>query len=166
MHSERPAINPQYTLMQKTLIAASVITLISHFAVVAYYWPSLPPKIAMHYGFLGKPDSWGGKATIWALPVISLAQCLIMLPLSLIPRSYNYPYAITAQNAPRQYSLGRSLILAVNFEITVLFSHITWATVRVAFGHVSGIGTFFVAIMLATLGITVGIFFYKARIAR
>jgi uncharacterized membrane protein len=66
---DRPEISLPSTPLQKTLIAASVITLIFHFAMIAYYWPALPAKIASHYGYFGKPDAWRSKSSIWVLPI-------------------------------------------------------------------------------------------------
>ena len=161
--NDRPDVNPKYTAVQKAMVAASIALLLFHFGIITLYWASLPEKVVSHYGLAGKPDAWRSRGSLWALPLISLVQCLIMILLSLVPRSYNYPFRITTENALRQYSLARSLILFINFEIVTLFFYITWSTIRIALGQATELGPLFIAVFLGILMATIGAYFYLAR---
>ena len=60
------------------------LLLVIPFLVIAYVWDSLPQTIPVHFNIHGAADRWGGKWSIFMLPVISIGTYLLMVFLPLI----------------------------------------------------------------------------------
>jgi len=63
-------------------------------------------------GLSGQPDAWGDKAAIWILPAVAAFFDVMWAVLANYPHTFNYPVAITEENARVQYQLARSLSIA------------------------------------------------------
>ena len=67
------------------------------FGGAAIVWPHLPPRIAIHFGFSGRPDRW--VATTWiawfGLPLLAAAMTLFLLGIDKLlqrsPEMWNVP---------------------------------------------------------------------------
>jgi len=67
------------------------------FAGAAIGWPHLPPRIAIHFGFSGRPDRW--VSTTWmawfGLPLLAVAMTLFLLGIDKLlqrsPQMWNVP---------------------------------------------------------------------------
>jgi hypothetical protein len=67
------------------------------FAGAAIAWPHLPPRIALHFGFSGRPDRW--VSTTWmawfGLPLLAAAMTLFLLGIDKLlqrsPQMWNVP---------------------------------------------------------------------------
>lgn len=67
------------------------------FAGAAIAWPHLPPRIAIHFGFSGRPDRW--VSTTWmawfGLPLLAVAMTLLLLGIDTLlqrsPETWNVP---------------------------------------------------------------------------
>jgi uncharacterized membrane protein len=166
LRGEHYDIKTSFTSLQKLLIFAALACLLIDFLMISAYWSALPQKIPSHFGYAGKPDAWSGKESILILPLAYFTTCLIMIPLSFAPQSYNYLFSLTPENAARQYSLARSMMLLITAEIGAVFSYIVWTTVEVALNNSPGLGGLFIFLMLGLVFGTIGAYIWLAYKAR
>lgn len=129
-------------------------------------WSSLPALVPTHFGPSGHADAWGDKRSILILPAMSVILYLMLTVTSRYPHKFNYLWPITAQNAREQYRLARLLLAWLKAEMIILFTFLTWATIRVAWGQAEGLGVVFLPIVLVVMFGTIGIYFYYAYMKR
>ncbi|MEH7109958.1 DUF1648 domain-containing protein [Bacillus sp. JJ1764] len=155
---QRPILTISMTSSEKVIKVFSILLIVGQFIYLFYLYKGLPDKVPVHFNAMGKADGWGGKGSIWTIPII---ESLLFITLSFVeryPHVYNYPVRITEENAPRLYFEARRMMVILNFEIVLLLSLITWESVQVAKGMDSHGGWFlpvFLFIILGTVGITV-----------
>jgi uncharacterized membrane protein len=124
--------------------------------VTAWVWPHLPEVIPIHFGATGEPDGWGDRWVILLLPFFGIALFGILRALARVPDSYNYPWAITPENAARQYRLARRFVLAFGLLVALIFLHLVIGTAAVALGRTAGLGRWSLAIDLLGVALLIG----------
>ncbi|MBU0616312.1 MAG: DUF1648 domain-containing protein [Planctomycetes bacterium] len=167
MLASRPQVehrrSPADWLAETVAVAGLIIGLV----LPAYYWSSLPERVPSHFGAFGQPNAWSARGFVWFLPAVMVVVYLVLTSISLIPpRYYNYPWQITAENAPRQVRIVRRLLCVLKAELVWLFVYLTWQTIRVALGQVSGLGSAFLPVTLLVVFGTVIYYFVRAASAR
>jgi uncharacterized membrane protein len=111
-------------------------------ALTAALYPSLPKRVAIHYGASGQPDGYGSPAIIAILPL-----CFLLL-MTLFMAALPYMGSVSKAASPNVLAwLGRSLLLAL--AGLHLWRMLT-ALGNVDLPNVSGM--LFVAIILLTTG--------------
>jgi uncharacterized membrane protein len=158
--NSHPKINIKKTSFEKFADVLSVCLIVGTLVYLIYSWNDLPQRIPRHFNAAGEVDGWGGKGTIWILPVIGTFVFGLMTFLSKFPHLFNYPVLVTEENAPRLYAEARRLIVALKFEIILLFSYVSWESVNIAFNH-GGLGSWFIVVFLVSLFGTLGVFIYR-----
>jgi uncharacterized membrane protein len=158
----RPRLELSRSAFENTLILVAGMGLIFSITATISSWPALPQRIPSHFNMAGEPDGWSGRSILILLPVVSLTLYLMLTIFSSFPHIYNYPFPITEKNANRQYSLARSLLLAIDVEITWLFAYIQRTSIQVALGHLKGLGPLFIMIFVSIIFFTTGIYFWMA----
>ena len=145
----------------------AVAGLIVAFVLPAFYWSALPERVPSHFGPSGQADVWSARGFVWFLPAMTVVVYLLLTLISLVPaRYYNYPWRITEENAPRQVRIVRRLLCVLRAELVWLFVYLTWQTIRVALGQVSGLGSAFLPVTLVVVFGTVVYYFVRAASAR
>ena len=122
---------------------------------------TLPDILPRHFGFLGKPDGFGSKDGIWFLPTAKIIGYIGLTILGRHPKSFNYPYEITVDNAEIQYRNSALMIRSVKTIIVVIFSYLTFAKINIGLGNQDELGILFTPISLTSLLGTVIYFTYK-----
>lgn len=137
-------------------------------AVVVFLraWPDLPERVPSHFGPRGEPDAWSSKETLAFPLLVAMGLYTLMTIVSRYPRSFNYPWRITEQNAARQYRLARSLMIWLKAEIVWMFAYIGWGMVRVAEGRAAGLGLLFLPVVLVAVAGTMVVYFWRTAQAR
>lgn len=146
--SKRPVIELPITLTEIIMELAGTIAIFSMILLLGKYWPVLPEMIPTHFGFYGKPDDWGGKESLLFLPVLGTLMYICMWFLSKYPHIYNYPIAITEENAPVQYLIGRKILNWTRTSVVILFGYIEWVSIQAALGNSPGPGPWFIPVVL------------------
>jgi uncharacterized membrane protein len=132
--------------------------------LLIFEYPHLPSTIPTHFNFQGTADGWGSKETIFFMPAIFLLTAILLTVLCKYPHTFNYPVAITAANASRQYALAISLLRWMKAEIALIFAYIEWITVQSAINARSSMGIWFaLAVMLLLLGTIAAYIFLATR---
>jgi uncharacterized membrane protein len=152
------------TTFEKALKVLSVLLMAMLFGYIFYIWNDLPEKVPTHFNTTGRVDRWGGKGSLWMLPIIGLLLFMILSSLERFPHIFNYPVTITEENAPKLYLEARRMLVILNFEITFFLSYISWGIVQAAYGHDSiGVWSipFFLIVIISTIGISIYRLFRK-----
>lgn len=165
-HGKRPILNIPYSqleVMLEVIAAAGLIVLIV-FVIIS--WPELPDQIPSHFGASGLPDAWSRKLSIWSLPGIGAGLYLLLTIVSKFPHTFNFPWAVTEENAERQYQIGRTMVVSLKAELTWLFTYIEFGVIQVAMGKTNGLGMLFLPITLIIVFGTIAICLFKGYKAR
>jgi len=141
----------------------SVISLAIFFGVMLYHYRLLPETIPTHFNSAGEPDDWGRRDTIWVLPAIGVITWLIMTLVSRIPNTFNFPIPITEANATRQYTMALRLVRILKLVVILIFFYIAYSTIHSALHPGTGIGLWFLPVILAVTLLPVGIYVVLAR---
>jgi hypothetical protein len=110
----------------------------------------------------GQADGFGGKGNILTLPFIATTLFAGLTILNKFPHVFNYPINITADNALKQYTNAVRLIRYLKFIIVIIFGLIALQTIRNANGQTSGLGVWFLPLILGLIFIPLIYFVIKS----
>jgi uncharacterized membrane protein len=113
-----------------------------------FFSSELPERIPVHFNFAGEPDGYGTRVTLWILPVTGTLMYMGMTILESFPHIYNYLVDITPENVVKQYRLGTRLIRILKTIILIIFSFISYQTIKTALGSTAGLGKAFLPVFL------------------
>ncbi len=103
--------------------------------VSGYWFARLPANIPIRFSLSGAAVGMGPKQTLWLLPAVSFGLFLLMATLSRVPHMHNYPWAITEENALRQYRNSVRTLQCINAMCTWILALLTWEVIAVAAGR-------------------------------
>ena len=67
-----------------------ILVLLGTFGFIGSKYSSLPDQVPTHYDFAGNITSYGGKASVWIMPVVALILgYLLMVLLEQFPQAWN-----------------------------------------------------------------------------
>lgn len=148
MLKEQPKIVPPKSDLQNAMDRIALVALVGFLTYFLIYWPGLPERVPVHFNGAGQPDSYGHKATLLILPLITVAMYFLMTIINKRPYTFNYPVKITEANAERQYTLARNMISGLNAALIVAFFYMAWRTGMLLQGEADGLGPMFLPIFL------------------
>lgn len=154
------------TQFEKLLEALTALGIITVLAMTVWGWLILPAIFPTHYGISGAPSAYGGKETLLIAPIISICLSVLLTFLSRYPRLYNYPWRITAENAPRQYSLARLFLHWFALEIVWMFCGLQWIVIQEAQGPLTDPIALIIPASALTLILTIILYICIAARAR
>jgi len=131
------------------------VGLLLHALIILGMWNFLPETIPVHFDFAGQANSWGDRSDLLLLFGLSILIYAGLSWLGRYPHKFNYPWKITLDNAERQYHLARIFVKVIKCEIVWLLALITSQAIGVSFGLANGLGSIFVALVIAVTGLTV-----------
>jgi len=123
----------------------------------------LPETIPTHYGFSGTPDAFGSKYTYIILPLIGTVLFFLLTVLNRYPWIFNYPSAITSENAPVKYRNATRALRLLKLFIQLIFFGIQLFTIFVALHQLNGLGWWFLPLVIVLCTIPVLMLFLGAR---
>ncbi|MFZ3576879.1 DUF1648 domain-containing protein [Virgibacillus sp. DJP39] len=122
-------------------------------------YPTLPERIPTHFNLAGEADGWGGKKTIFILPLVASFMFIGLYLISKAPRTFNLPVSITEENAIRIYPVAQFYMTLFNLE-TVL---ILCCLVYVSLPNILSPSIYFLPIMILVYLITLILFVVKVK---
>jgi len=124
-------------------------------AAVGIFWNALAARVPMHYGAAGTPDSYGDKSSVVVLLAVTAMLYGLLTVLSFFPQTFNYPVAVTDANRGRLQAIGVALLGWLKVELVWMFAYINWVTLRVGLGLSTGLGWYFLPVVLVATGATI-----------
>ena len=155
----KPRINPPFRSVDVIIEALAAICLIYMIIQLIVVYPDLNQKVPTHFGSSGAPDAWGDKSSMLIIPIVSIVLYVGLTLLNQYPHLFNYPIPITEENANRQYQYAKSLLTTLKFTTCGLFLYIQLQTISVAKQIQSGLGTYFLVVLLIGSFIPIVIYF-------
>ncbi len=134
----RPVLHLPRTPFETLLEALTALGIITILAMTVWGWLTLPAIIPTHYGISGAPNAYGGKEVLLIVPIISICLAVLLTFMSRYPHHFNYAWPITAENAPRQYSLVRLFLRWITLEIAWMLCGLQWIAIQAAHGPPGG----------------------------
>lgn len=159
----RPKIEIEQTLTDRIIGLFGIAGLTFLIVLPILFYGDLPDVIPIHFGANGEADGFGGKFMIWFSPVLGAILYLGLHKLIQYPHKFNYPQAVTMENAERLYTSASRMMRVLNTSIVWIFAYIMHSTIQTAIGNQTGLdGSFIVAFVLFMLGTTF-YFYYQSR---
>jgi uncharacterized membrane protein len=149
-----PKVKLKRTTLDWIIEVAGFSFLIILIALPLIWYNKLPERIPVHFNGAGEPDGYGGRSTLWILPVTGLFMWLLLTIIEAFPQIYNFPVKITPENIVTQYTMATRLIRILKSVILIIFSFISFQTIKTATGGASGLGKAFMPVfLLITFGV-------------
>ncbi len=148
METERPKIKLIPTTADMLVELLGWIVLLTIWGWTFTYYSSLPDTIPTHFNAAGEVDGFGSKASIIGLPVIASLLFIGLTVLNRYPHIFNYPTAITQDNALRQYTLATRMLRYLKLVLALVFGGIELMTIQHATGKAAGLGAWFLTLTL------------------
>jgi uncharacterized membrane protein len=148
MELERPKITPIPTYTDKLVEALGWLILLVLWGWTITHYSSLPETIPTHFNAAGEADGFGSKVSIIALPVIATLLFIGLTVLNRYPHIFNYPTAITQDNALKQYTLATRMLRYLKLVLVLVFGGIEFMTIQNATGKAAGLGVWFLPLTL------------------
>ena len=73
---------------------------------------------------------------------------IILTIIRRFPHTFNYPVQINENNAFRQYQLAVVYISLLKAQVVWLFAYLQWQMIQVALGNSTGLGAWFIVVVL------------------
>ncbi|WP_174614301.1 DUF1648 domain-containing protein [Virgibacillus ihumii] len=160
MNLSNPKVKVPATKWELLFHFLSLVVMLSTIVYAIYQYESLPDRIPTYFNAQGEADGWGSKSSIFILPVITALTFILLYFLTKAPHIFNLPVTITEDNAPRIYSLARTMMAVFNFEIVLILSYATWSTIQATRGE-STLGVGFILFTIFVPLITMILFIIK-----
>ena len=157
-----PKIVPKPTGADNIIEALGFVALVFLWVFTVYSYVSLPHTIPSHYNFKGQIDGYGSKNSLWFLPIISTIIFVGFTFLNKYPYIFDYPTAITAENAERQYTLATRLIRSLKLVVCLVFSGLTVEIVNDAKKQSSSAPVWTMLGFMLIVFLPIGIYLYYA----
>lgn len=156
-----PKIKIHYSIYEIIIELISIIAIFINIYLLLKYYKLLPNVIPKHFNAAGIPDGYDNKSSIFILAGISFIMYIFLTILSRFPHVYNYTKPITKENAEYQYKCARQLVIIIKAEFIIIFTYIGWNSIKVALEKGSGLGTWFLPIVLVVIFGTLAIYIRK-----
>jgi uncharacterized membrane protein len=161
-----PVLHLPRTQLEKLLEVLTALGFIALLAMTVWAYFALPAIIVTHYDISGRPNAYGDKGSLLIVPIIFsclvVLMTLVMIFVSRYPHLYNFPWPITAENAPRQYALARLFLHWLTLEIVCLLCSLQWIFIQAAQGSPPNLLLFFIPAMMLTLLVTIMLYLRAA----
>jgi uncharacterized membrane protein len=158
----RPKIKLTLTPIDKLFDTLCWLSLIILWGLTLWSYSKLPETIPVHFNGSGQVDSYGGKMTIFMLPIIGSLLFIFLTILNAFPHKFNYPRTITVDNAVKQYTNATRFMRYLKFVILIIFTLIAFKIYTVAMGEANGLGVWFLPLTFALIFIPVLYFIFKS----
>lgn len=112
----------------KYTTAANVISfllLAGMFLYLALNWNSIPDQVPTHFNAVGQADKWGGKRTLFLLPIIG---CVLYGSLSFVeclPVTWNTGKTLTPENKLKVCRAVKNMLVTVKLICMGFYAFIT-----------------------------------------
>lgn len=146
---ERPIIKLTLTTSDWALELLGWAALLALWGLILTHYPNLPAIIPTHYNLAGVADDYGKKASLLLLPFVATVLFIGLTLLNRYPHQFNYLVPITPDNALSQYTAATRLLRYLKLILVVVFGLLAYQTIRQARGAATGLGVWFLPVMLA-----------------
>ena len=157
-----PEIKIKLTNIDKFVEVIALVATLLVIIIPLWHYSILPERIPIKFGSDGIANNYGGKASIFILPIIHIFLYLGLTGLNFLPHLFNYTREITEANASVQYKMAIQLMRNIKCIMALAFSFLSYKIVQSAINEQSNMPIAFPIMLVAVLFATIGLYFYKA----
>lgn len=162
----QPVLEIDRSPQEAMLDLVAIVGIVASFAIVISNWETLPERIPSHFDLVGNVNRFDSKNILWIFSLSSTFSFFLLKIISRRPHTFNYPIAITPENAAVQYRLALNMMYWLRAEMIWLFTLIQWQIILAAKSPSYGFNTLVILLSLVIVFCTVGIYFWRAWEAR
>lgn len=144
-----------------TVIAFLILAFMWIYTIVNYQ--NLPDKIPVHFGLNGQPDSFGGKKSVWLLPIIATFNFFLLY---FVSKDTSSPLLNLPENIKKDPALSGFIVNILQLTIAVLFAVITVESIQVSVGKSAGLSYLTEIIVALLLFLVAGIYLYSWKLRK
>jgi len=157
---DRPRIRIETTAFDLFLEGLSLLALLILVGLPLLYWAQhwaqLPDSVPTHFDAAGRPDSYGSKGSLLALPFLGIALYVVLSFIQQVPHTFNYPVKITPDNAEPLFRHAVRMIRLLKVIITLGFAFILYRVIHTVLGQAEGLGAWFLPVFLLAMTVALG----------
>ncbi len=153
---DRPRIRIEPTAFDLLLEGLSLLALLILAGLPLFYWGQLPDTVPTHFDAGGRPDSYGSKGSLLALPGIAIALYVVLTAMQRVPHTFNYPIEVNPGNAKRLYRHSVRMLRLLKMTILLGFTFILHRVILVVLGQAQGLGAWVLPVFLLTIALGIG----------
>ncbi len=155
----------QLTETQRQIAWLAAAAIAVPFMFIALNWSAIPDQVPIHFNGAGEADDWGGKGSIFALPVIlgATAGSMILVAGTVSGKGMNIPFTVTRENAEAHYELTRTLLVVMAAAISITGAYLSWETLQAAMGQRSGLSDLTLPLILGATFLPLIWYFWRGR---
>lgn len=151
MHNIKPKLELTLSPFDKVMEVLGWASLFMLWALVLLKYSSLPAIIPIHFNAIGDVDRYGKKEIIFLLPIMGTVLYMGLTALTKYPHLYNYSSSFTTENARYHYTNATRLIRFLKLVVVLLFLIVVVSTYFVIIGKTTGLGPWFMPLILALM---------------
>jgi uncharacterized membrane protein len=151
-----------FTKTDKIIELGCFLILIAIWGLVIQNYPILPERIPMHYNMAGKVDRFGGRTTIFALPILTTVLYIGLTLLYLFPKQLKYPLSITLASKQLLFITALRMIRYLKLIIVVLFGYILYEDIQYSNETSNGLGFWFLPVTIVVICLPTIYFIFMA----
>jgi len=148
---ERPRYTPLVTRVDRVLELIAKMSVLSAIVLTVWHYGSLPESVPSHFNLSGATDAYSTKQIMWVLPVVALILYGGLTVLSRYPHALNYPFAITPENAPAQYTNVVQMIRWTKVIVLGQLSSAIFFQHQVIFGNADSLPAWWIPVFLVCM---------------
>lgn len=160
----RPIIKVPLTRTDIIIEVLCVATLLCSGIYTFVHYNALPDIIPTHYNGSGKVDGYGGKESLFIMPVIALAMYIGLTFAIRFPHKFNYMTEITEANAAKQYSITVRMLRVLKLSVVIIFFLIDYATIKASLTNATELGGGFMLLVMSL--IFVPLFYFLIQLSK
>jgi len=168
-HSQKKSILKSFSALIQTLTKTDkiiefscLLMLLTIWGLVIKNYANLPDFIPLHYNFAGKVDRFGGRTTIFTLPILTTVLYVGLTLLHLFPQQLKYPSGITKANKELLFITAMRMLRYLKLIIVVLFGYILYADIQYSNGIATGLGVWFLPVTIVVICLPTIYFIFMA----
>jgi uncharacterized membrane protein len=162
MENEQSGGKIPLTKTDRIIEWVSILVIICTFIHICIAWTSLPDVIPKHFNAAGEADGYGSKYTILIMLPLMLGFYVMLTLVGKYPSIHGYAVTITESNREAQQRMAIRLLRVIKLEIILIFAYLQTQIVISALGRGTGLGKWFLPVMLVVVFGTLGIYLYKS----
>ncbi len=159
---ERPRIGLPRTPIQSVLEVISVCSVVAVIVLTLLRMGQFPDSVPSHFNADGEPNRFASREVMWILPLLSAAVYAGLSWLQRIPHRYNYPVAITPENARGQYANAVGMVRVLKAIILGQVASLTFFQQQVALGIAGSLPAWWLPVSVVCILVTVIAYLVRA----
>lgn len=157
-----PISNQPKAKVDHVINTIALLALVAFWVYIVLHYQKLPAIIPTHFKGSGIADGFGEKWTIIITPILATVFYIGLSILSYFPKMFNYPSAITKENASTQFAIAQRMLRILKLVVIIIFFAIEYKTIQIALGATEDLGRGFILMIFALIFVPIFYFLIQS----